>query len=124
MLGLGPLALPNHQTFAGGFHNCFSHLFLGVDFENPLDLGEKSVQQPKVSSCNPNDGSRCVRVQRMLGKLHVGRRPMLVQQLANLFGTERPKLMNEADAGVELRVASQEFFTLRGAGGRDAHASH
>ncbi len=35
---------------------------------------------------------------------------MLVQQLADLFATERPKLMNEANARVELRVASQAFF--------------
>ena len=34
------LALPNHQAFAGGFHNSFGHLFSGVDFENPLDLGQ------------------------------------------------------------------------------------
>ena len=35
---------------------------------------------------------------------------MLVQQLANLFGTEGPKLVNEADTGVELREASEAFF--------------
>ena len=38
---------------------------------------------------------------------------MLVQQLANLFGGESPKLMNEADTGVELGVASQPFFHAR-----------
>jgi hypothetical protein len=64
---------PRPLAGLGGFDNCFGHFFSGVDFENPLDLGEKPVQQAQVSARDPDDGCRCVRVQRMSGKLHAGR---------------------------------------------------
>ncbi len=34
------LRLPDYEAFAGGFHHSFSHLFSGVDFQNPLDLSQ------------------------------------------------------------------------------------
>ena len=39
----------------------------------------EAVQQPKVAARDPDDRRDCFRVQRLLAKMHAGRRPTLVQ---------------------------------------------
>jgi hypothetical protein len=85
----------------------------GIDFKNPLDLGQQSVEQPKVTAADADDDRNCFRVERHLRELHPQRRPVLLQQPADLWRSERPELMDKADAGIELRIASQTLFEAR-----------
>jgi len=41
------------------------------------------------------------------------RRPVLLKQLADLFCSQRLELMDEADAGIELRIARETLLESR-----------
>ena len=58
--------LTNHETLPRRLHHRFAHLLEGVDFENPLDLGQQTVQQPKVAAGDADDDRNCFWVQRRL----------------------------------------------------------
>ena len=45
------------------------------------------------------------------GQLHPHRHPVLLKQLADLWCSQRSELMDEADAGIELRIARETFLS-------------
>ena len=51
--------LTNHETLPRRLHHRFAHFLEGVDFENPLDLGQQTVQQPKVAAGDADDDRNC-----------------------------------------------------------------
>ena len=68
------------------------------------------TEQPDVATCDADDGRYRFRVQRLVGKVHAGRRPALLQQLPNLRSSQGPKFMDKTDTGVELGVARHAHF--------------
>jgi hypothetical protein len=47
--------LSNDETFTGRFHYRFGYFSKNVDFENPLDLCQQTVQQPKITAGSTDD---------------------------------------------------------------------
>lgn len=69
--------------------------------ENPLDLGEKSGQEPEVSAGHPYQTRYHFRDQLFVRKGDSGRCPSPFQQLLHLSSIERPELMDEPDTRIE-----------------------
>src|SRR3989442_486836 len=105
-----PLDLADDQALPRSLHDRLGHFFQRIDFENSFHLGKEAVQQSEVAARNSDNRRHCFRVQRLLWKTDAGWCPTPVQQFANLLDSQRPKLMDEADAGVELREACQFFL--------------
>ena len=104
------LGLPNDQALPSRLDGLLGHCLQGVDFENSFNLSEQTIQQPEVAAGDSDDGRHCFWVQRLLWKTNAGWRSPPLQQFVDLLGGQGPKLMDEADTGVELRVACQVFL--------------
>ena len=72
-----------------------------------------SSQQPEVAASDADDDRNGFWIQRRLRELDARRRPVLFKQLADLWCSERPELMDDADAGIELRIARETFLQSR-----------
>lgn len=70
----------------------------------------EAIQQPEVAAGDSDDRSGGDRINTLTGKLDPRRRPVSYQKLTNLARRKRTEFVNEADAGIELRIASQALF--------------
>jgi hypothetical protein len=53
--------LSDDETFTRRFHHRFGYFFESVDFENPLDLRQQTVQQTKIATGGADDDRDCFR---------------------------------------------------------------
>src|SRR5438034_1207567 len=84
------------------------HRRLGAALLEPFGLGHQTVEEPEAPAGDPdNRRGRLLVRQPVARQRQSGRRPPLLQQLARLPGRERPELMYEADAAVELGIAGE-----------------
>src|SRR5260370_19500206 len=59
--------------------NSYFNFFQGIDFENPLDLGQQAIQQPEVAARDADDHRNRFRIQGLLRELYTGGGPVLLK---------------------------------------------
>jgi hypothetical protein len=105
------LGLADDEAFAGGFDDLARDRREVVDLEDAPDLGKEAVDEPEVAVGDPGDGGDRLGVGEVLGgEFEAERAPVVGQDEPQLFGAERPVLVGEADAALELRVAGEAFL--------------
>jgi hypothetical protein len=103
--------LPDDEAFAGGLDDLARDCREIVDLKDPPNLGEEAVDQAEVAVGDPGDGGDRLGVGEVLGgEFKAECAPVVGEDEAELVGAERPELVSEADAAVELRVACEPFL--------------
>lgn len=102
--------MPDDKILSRRLNHLFGHCRQGVDFENPLNLSQEPIQQPEVAASDSDDRRGGDRINGVSRKSNAWRCPVTLQKLTNLARRQRTKLVYKADAGVELRIASQALF--------------
>src|SRR5262249_10987355 len=82
-----------------------SDLLQLVDLQHPADLRQQAIQEAKVAAGDAEDrGQRFLVGESALRQLHSERLPSLAEQVADFRFRQGAEFMDEADAGVKVRV--------------------
>src|SRR5438552_2878634 len=104
-------SLSQNQSLARFFYHLFGHRIQVVDFQNPLNLHQQTVNDTKVPSRNPHDSSQSLSIRKIIhADMHAQVTPALLEQPPGFFLREYTKLVRKSHAGIQLRVARQTLF--------------
>lgn len=102
--------MSDDEAFAGGLDDGFGELLEVVDRNNALHLRQQPPEQAEVAAGDANDGPYDLWRRRPGKGAHAQSGPVLLQQVLHFYRSQRPELMDKADARVELRVSRDALF--------------
>ena len=101
----------DHQQFPGCLYHLFGEGAQFVDRHDPSDLAEQALQQPKVAAGDANDGGDGFGIGEVAEVDHQTQfLPLVLEDEVHFLFAQRLEVMDEADPGVELRIARQTLF--------------
>jgi hypothetical protein len=112
-LSYSALAGTDDETVAGGFNDRSRDDMKVIYAENSFDLSEEPSQKPEISAAHPNEARYHFRNELFVRENNAGRRPSFFKQFLDLRRVQRPELMHEPNAGVELRKTSHPLLYAR-----------
>ncbi len=102
--------MSDDQVFAGGLDDGDRELLEVVDRNDALHLRQQPSEQAEVAAADANDGPYDLWRRRPRKGAHAQSGPVLLQQVLRFHRSQRPELMDKADARVELRVSRDALF--------------
>ena len=101
----------DHQPFAGHCHYLRGDRRQLIDLDDTLDLCEQSLDQSEVATRDARDCGHHVAVSGTARlKAQAELVPMPLNYGVQFLTAQRPEVMHEADARVQLRVSRQLFL--------------
>ncbi|MEV0296430.1 hypothetical protein [Nocardia sp. NPDC050710] len=105
------MVVPMTRVLAGGFDDVGGDGVEFVDSHDALDLGEESLQEAEVAAGDTGDGGDGLGVGEVVGvEFEAEFVPVPGQHECEFLACQRPVVVGEADAAVELRVAGEDFL--------------
>ena len=105
------LAGADDEGAAGGFDDVVGEGLQVVDLHDAFDLGEQSVDEPKVASGDAGDGGDGLGVGEVVDvQVQAESAPLPLEDEGEFFEAERPVVVGEADPAVELGEAAELLF--------------
>lgn len=99
------------EGFGGGVDDVSGDDGQIVDLEDAIDLTEQALDEPEIAAGQTDDGSNGLVVGEVGRVQALGEAAPMVGQHEDQFVVgQRPVVVGEPDAAVELRVAHEAFF--------------